>query len=347
MTDRRGTELCLGPTHEELVTGLVAGEVGSYRDLPLRVFQIQTKYRDELRPRAGLLRSRDFVMKDAYSFHDGQDSLRETYRVMYDAYERVFTRCGLRFRAVEAQAGEIGGDVNHEFMAPTEVGEDLVVYAPAGTYAANLEAATCARPAPVESGTRPLLRAHTPGARSVDEVAGFLGIPASQILKCLLYKIPDGAATEVVAALCPGDREVNEHKLARVLGAVPVLLDAADFAAHPALVRGHVGPVGLAPHVARIVAVIPLGRKVDPTVVQAVTDALAEAGLDVLVDDRPGGSAGVRFADADLIGCPYQVIVGRRAAEGIVELRSRDRSVVTETLVDDLVTALARLRHAH
>ncbi|OHV44213.1 proline--tRNA ligase [Pseudofrankia sp. BMG5.36] len=475
VTDRKGTELCLGPTHEELVTSLVAGEVGSYRDLPLRVFQIQTKYRDELRPRAGLLRSRDFVMKDAYSFHDGQDSLRETYRVMYDAYERVFARCGLRFRAVEAQAGEIGGDVNHEFMAPTEVGEDLVVYAPAGTYAANLEAATCARPAPVESGTRPLLRAHTPGARSVDEVAGFLGIPASQILKCLLYKIPDGAGTEVVAALCPGDREVNEHKLARVLGAVPVLLDAADFAAHPALVRGHVGPVGLAPHVARIVAdhhvttgrdwcaganepdhhltgcnhgrdfepdewadivdvragdpspdgsgplaveraveighifqlgtrytvpleatfldaagndlpmvmgcygigisrllsvvveqhhdehgivwpaslapydvaVIPLGRKVDPTVVQAVTDALAEAGLDVLVDDRPGGSAGVRFADADLIGCPYQVIVGRRAAEGIVELRSRDRSVVTETLVDDLVTALARLRHAH
>jgi prolyl-tRNA synthetase len=474
VVDRRGTEFCLGPTHEELVTSLVANEISSYRDLPLRVFQVQTKYRDELRPRSGLVRARDFVMKDGYSFHADQASLGETYEVMRGAYERVFTRCGLRFRAVEAQSGEIGGDRSHEYMAPTDIGEDLVAYAPGGTYAANLEAASSARPEPVAPGTAPLIRVHTPGARTVDEVATLLAIPTSQVLKTMLFKVPGEGGTRVVAVLCPGDREVHELKLARLLAAAPALLDEADFAAHPGLVRGYVGPAGLAARVDRIIAdhhvaagrdwcvganeadhhltgcnvgrdfapdeyadlttvragdpspdgtgplvleraveighifqlgtkytvplgatyldaagaerpmvmgcygigisrlvsvvieqhhdergivwpaqlapydvqVISLGRRVDERLVASVADTLVAAGLEVLVDDRAAGSAGVRFADADLIGCPFQVVLGRRAAEGVAELRTRDRAVVAEVAVEDLPKEIARLREA-
>lgn len=244
LTDRSGRELGLGPTHEEVVAPLVDGEYGSYRDLPVNLYQIQWKYRDEPRPRSGLIRSREFLMKDAYTFDRDVEGLRVSYGTMVAAYRRIFDRCGLSYRIVEADPGLIGGDVNQEFMAPADVGEDLFVSCTACDYAANVEAAACA-PATAEPGDlEPLTEVHTPDAPGIQEVAALLGRPASRLLKSLLYD----AGGQAVAVLVPGDREVNEGKLARALAPLAPagvrMFTDADFD-RLELPKGYVGPAGL------------------------------------------------------------------------------------------------------
>jgi len=243
--DRKDAGFCLSPTAEEVVTALVAGEYSSYRDLPVNIYQINWKYRDELRPRFGLLRAREFLMKDAYSFHTDADDLKHTYQDMYDAYARIFTRCGLEWRAVEAQTGEIGGDTSHEFMAVAAVGEDTFVWCPSCEYAANVEAAR--RKSPTRhDGTvdaPAMTEIDTPDLPGIAVVARHLGVPESTLLKCLVFETDGGDGPRLGAALVPGDRDVNEYALARAVAPASVrLLDDEDFSKHPELPRGYLGP---------------------------------------------------------------------------------------------------------
>ncbi len=240
LEDRKETGFCLSPTAEEVITSLVSGELSSYRDLPVNLYQINWKYRDELRPRFGLLRAREFLMKDAYSFDTDVDGLRLAYKQMYDAYTRIFERCGLTFRAVEAQSGEIGGDINHEFMAVAAVGEDDFVWCRNCDYAANVEAATRAAPAADLPSVVPVMEeVHTPDMPGIALVANFLGVEPSAMLKCIAFEV-DG---QIGLALVPGDDEVNEYALGRALAPRSVrLLGDDDFAAHPELPKGYIGP---------------------------------------------------------------------------------------------------------
>jgi prolyl-tRNA synthetase len=240
LADRHGREMLLGPTHEEVVGPLVAGESASYRDLPLNLYQIGWKYRDERRPRFGLLRGREFLMKDAYSFDRDDHGLRESYRIMLESYRRVFDRCSLDYVIVEGDPGSIGGDVNHEFMAVAEVGEDLFVRCANGDYLADTEAATPMAGAPATEDPEPLVEVDTPGAATIDLVAEQLGVPPERTLKNILFDI-DG---RTVAVLVPGDREVSEKKLARLhFPAVVRRFGDEDFAAH-GYAKGYVGPHG-------------------------------------------------------------------------------------------------------
>src|SRR3954451_15360815 len=242
LEDRKEAGFCLSPTAEEVITSLVAGEYSSYRDLPVNLYQINWKYRDELRPRFGLLRAREFLMKDAYSFHVDTDDLRRTYQDMYDAYTRVFTRCGLTFRPVEAQAGAIGGDVNHEFMAVAAIGEDDFVWCKSCDYAANVEAARrhsrLHTEVPViDAPTRE--KVHTPGLPGIAGVAEHLGVPPSELLKCIAFDL-DG---ELALALVPGDREVNPFALNQAVAPRTArLYTDDDFAARTDLPKGYIGP---------------------------------------------------------------------------------------------------------
>ncbi|HYT30321.1 MAG TPA: proline--tRNA ligase [Actinomycetota bacterium] len=242
LKDRHGRELGLGPTQEEVVTPLVAGDFSSYRDLPVNLYQIEWKYRDEMRPRFGLMRGREFLMKDAYSFDRDQDGLARSYAIMYEAYRRVFDRCGLSYRIVEADPGAIGGDVNHEYMALTPAGEDLFLYCEGCDYAADMEAATPAWPGPAEpAAPHPLEEISTPGAATIQAVATMTGRPAREMLKCMLY----GAGDRTVAVLLPGDREVSDKKVARALWPTPVRLFDEDDFDERGFVKGYVGPQGL------------------------------------------------------------------------------------------------------
>ncbi|MDQ1521500.1 MAG: prolyl-tRNA synthetase [Actinomycetota bacterium] len=241
LVDRKETAFCLSPTAEEMIATIAAGELSSYRDLPVNLYQIQWKYRDELRPRFGLLRAREFLMKDAYSFDADVDGLRASYKKMYDAYVRVFERCGLTFRAVEAQAGEMGGDINHEFMAVAAVGEDDFVWCRNCDYAANVEAARRAQLEEVAGQTDvpPMEELHTPGLPDIQGVADLLGAEPATLLKSMVFDA-DG---ELGIALVPGDREVNEYALARAVAPRKVrLYGDDDFKAHPELPKGYIGP---------------------------------------------------------------------------------------------------------
>ena len=243
LTDRKDTGFALAPTAEEVITVTVAGEYGSYRDLPVNLYQFGWKYRDELRPRFGLLRSREFLMKDAYSFDADIEGLKASYKLMYDAYHRVFERCGLSFRPVEAQAGEIGGDVNHEFMAVAAVGEDDFVWCRSCDYAANVEAALRAAPDGATAGdgtaSEAMAPEHTPDLPGIKGVAEFLGVEPAEMLKCIAFDV-DG---EMGLALVPGDREVNPFALTQALPGRKVRLwEDADFDAHPDVPKGYIGP---------------------------------------------------------------------------------------------------------
>jgi prolyl-tRNA synthetase len=243
LKDRKDTQYCLSPTAEEVITTLVAQEYGSYRDLPVNLYQINWKYRDELRPRFGLLRGREFLMKDSYSFDLDTEGLRATYKQMYDAYHRVFERCGLTFRPVEAQSGEIGGDVNHEFMAVAAVGEDDFVWCKACDYAANVEAARRQSPDgsidPGPDTAPPPEKVSTPDLASIAGVSKFLGVEPNTTLKVIVFDV-DG---EVGLAVVPGDRDVNEFALAAALAPKPVrLFGDADWEAHPEIPKGYIGP---------------------------------------------------------------------------------------------------------
>ena len=217
LTDRNNREFCLGPTHEEIITALIRSEVRSYRQLPLRLYQIQNKYRDEMRPRFGLMRGREFIMKDMYSFDRDEEGLDRSYWDAYHAYERIFSRCGVQAKPGEADSGAIGGDMTHEFMVLADSGEDLVLYCPDCDYAANVERAEC-RPIEVQEKDPNLFRAlkevHTPGASTIDEISDFLNVKPEDCIKTLIYSADD----RPVAALIRGDHSLNEIKLQKVLG---------------------------------------------------------------------------------------------------------------------------------
>lgn len=241
--DRHERDFCLGPTHEEVITDLFRREVNSYRQLPQSFYQIQTKFRDEIRPRFGLMRGREFLMKDAYSFDRDEAGARLNYQKMYDAYHRIFTRCGLTFRAVEADTGLIGGTSSHEFMVLADTGEETIVYSDQGTFAANVERAEVLAPEKPESDALGELKAvSTPNCRTIEEVTAFLNVPAHRLVKTLLYS----TGKETVAVLVRGDHAANEIKLKKLLGVSEIEL------AGPATVEtvtgapvGFAGPIGL------------------------------------------------------------------------------------------------------
>jgi prolyl-tRNA synthetase len=243
LKDRYDRDFCFGPTHEEVVTDLIRREIRSYRDLPKNLYQVQVKFRDEVRPRFGLMRGREFLMKDAYSFHvDLADAQRE-YRNMFDAYTRIFQRCGLTFRPVEAGTGAIGGDQSHEFQVLAASGEDAIVSCDRCGYAANVEKAEV-RPAPVPDGAgRALERVATPGKRTVEEVSAFLGQPAERFVKTLVYRLESGGA---IAVLVRGDHSLSETKLAATLGGQAAALADEDTVQRlTGAPVGFAGPVGL------------------------------------------------------------------------------------------------------
>ena len=465
LTDRRGARYVLGPTHEEIFTQVVKDQATSYKDLPVILYQIQTKYRDEARPRSGVLRGREFQMKDSYSFDVDDEGLAESYRLHREAYIRIFERLGFDYRVVSAVSGAMGGSASEEFLAPAAAGEDTFADCPSCGYAANTEAVTVPV-SPVDgTGHGALEELDTPDTPTIETLAAHLGVPASATLKNLLVTV-DG---EMTAVGVPGDREVDLGKLAEHLAPATVeLVTAEDFEGRPDLVRGYIGPTGqrrfryladprVAPgtawitgankpgrHARNVVCgrdfevdryldvvvvepgdpcpecgaglrldraieighIFQLGRKyadafgldvlgrdgkpvrvtmgsygigvsravaalaeqtadehglcwpreVAPADVHVVAAGktvqtelaldlsakLEAAGVRVLVDDRAGVSPGVKFTDAELIGVPAILVVGRRAAEGVVELKDRRTGEREEITVEQ---ALARLTH--
>jgi prolyl-tRNA synthetase len=244
LKDRNDRSFCLGPTHEEIFTDIIRNEVTSYRQLPINLYQIQTKYRDEKRPRFGLMRSREFIMKDSYSFDQDQAGLDKSYDDMYEAYEKIFTRCGLAFRAVEADSGAIGGTNTHEFTAISEYGESEIAYCDYCDFAATTERAECIDEIGEDASELKMEEVMTPDCKTIVQVAEFLGVPTKQTMKALLYKAED----KFVAAFVRGDRELNEIKLINALNIPEHALEFADEAEMGPLVgcvAGYTGPMGL------------------------------------------------------------------------------------------------------
>ncbi len=245
--DRHQRDFCYGPTHEEVITDLVRREVRSYRDLPLNLYQIQTKFRDEIRPRFGLMRGREFCMKDAYSFDQDEEGAEKSYWIMFEAYRRIFTRTDLEFRPVEAETGNIGGSFSHEFMVLADSGEDSIVFCTSCEYAANVEKAEIRppqdQPQQRQGGAKEELRlVETRGKRTVEDVTRFLGVDPSRLIKSLIYRTDKGD----YAVLVGGNREANEYKIKKVLDADSATLagpeQVKEILGVPA---GYVGPVGM------------------------------------------------------------------------------------------------------
>ncbi|MDX1382796.1 MAG: proline--tRNA ligase [Thermoanaerobaculia bacterium] len=287
--DRHDRDFCFGPTHEEVITDVVRGEIKSYRQLPVNLYQIQTKFRDEIRPRFGLMRGREFLMKDAYSFDVDAEGMASSYEAMRAAYRSVFDACHLDYTVVEADSGTIGGSFSHEFMVLASTGESVVVSCPGCAYSANVERAEAATEAPQPAVESALEEVSTPGAKTVEEVTAMLDIPASRLVKTLLYSA-DGA---VVAVAVRGDHEVNEVKLQNHLDVLELRLASdAEVAAATSAPVGFAGPVGLADEV-RLVA-------------------------DRATEGMSGFVVGANRADAHLVGAQW----GRDATpESFVDLR--------------------------
>lgn len=243
LKDRNDRELCLAPTHEEVITDLVRREVRSYRELPCNLYQIQTKFRDEIRPRFGVMRSREFIMKDAYSFDIDEQGAEKSYMAMFDAYRNIFRRCGLRFRSVEADTGEIGGKFSHEFMVLADTGEDIIISCDTCDYAANLERAEVGGEAPRAGKQGGAYRkVATPDKKKVEEVAAFLNVPARKLVKTLLFATDKGT----VGVLVAGDREVNPTKVKNALSFRYVeLTDERTIEEATGGPLGFSGPIGL------------------------------------------------------------------------------------------------------
>jgi prolyl-tRNA synthetase len=242
LKDRHGRDFCLGPTHEEVITDLVRDEVRSYKELPLNLYQIQSKYRDEIRPRFGVLRGREFIMKDAYSFDIDEDGLQESYQKMYDAYCNIYSRCGLEYRPVEADTGAIGGSDSHEFMVLADAGEDIVVYCEECNYAANLELAK-SKSETVKNNeeAKELEIIDTPDITTIEELVAELDLPAEKMIKAVLYQGKD----EIILALVRGDYQVNDIKLGNLLDIVNLELISDEAYESLNTVKGFTGPVNL------------------------------------------------------------------------------------------------------
>ncbi len=469
--DRNGRDFCLGPTHEEIFTDIIRNDVSSYRQLPQNLYQIQHKYRDEARPRFGLMRSREFIMKDAYSFDKDQEGLDKSYEDMYNAYDRIFTRCGLTFRPVEADTGAIGGAGSHEFTALSEIGESEIAYCENCDMAATVERAACVdAPADADSiEMLPMEEVHTPGTKSIEEVASFLNIDKSKTIKALLFERYDdeGNVCGYVAAFVRGDRELNmiklvnaldipehaiafadEEKMGAVTGTVggftgptklhdcTMVVDSElvglknmcagackedhhilnvnygrDYSAdivtdlkvlqegdpcpccgapvkhtrgievgqvfklgtkysepmgatymdenmdeHPivmgcygigvtrtlaAVVEQHhdddgiIWPIAVAPYHAMVTLVKP-EDEVQSKVADEIYNALMDAGVEVIMDDRDE-RPGVKFKDADLLGIPIRITVGKMAPEGKVEYKLRRDADKQELTVEEAI----------
>ena len=252
LKDRNGRDFCLGPTHEEIFTDVIRNDVSSHRQLPMNLYQIQTKYRDEARPRFGLMRSREFIMKDAYSFDKDYEGLDKSYQDMYEAYERIFTRCGLTFRPVEADTGAIGGSNSHEFTALSEVGESEIAYCEHCEMAATVERAECVDAAADGDDVELLAleEVYTPNTKTIEEVAGFLGVTEDKTIKALLFVTynEEGKENGYVAAFIRGDRELNMIKLVNALNIPEHSIEFADeekIGAATGCVGGFTGPMGL------------------------------------------------------------------------------------------------------
>lgn len=252
LKDRNGRDFCLGPTHEEIFTDIARADITSHRQLPVNLYQIQTKYRDEARPRFGLMRSREFIMKDAYSFDKDDSGLDESYKKMFNAYEKIFKRCGLDCRPVEADSGAIGGSNSHEFTAISEVGESEIAFCESCDMAATLERAATvdAKPTGSENDFLLLEDVHTPDSKTIEEVAKYLGITEDKTMKALLFVTYDeeGNKDKYVAAFVRGDRELNMTKLINALNIPEHVIEFADekeMSAETGCVGGFTGPIGL------------------------------------------------------------------------------------------------------
>lgn len=306
--DRKDNEFCMGPTHEEVITDIARREVKSYRQMPVNFYQIQTKFRDEIRPRFGLMRGREFIMKDAYSFDVDSSAADLSYDKMYQAYNRIFERCGLNFRAVEADTGSIGGSASHEFMVLASSGEDAIVSCNACRYAANVEKAEGVKQQPGGAGQQALTKVHTPDQKTIAEVAEFLHLPQSDTVKALVVSNGEG---RFVMALVRGDHELNELKLKNHLG-----WDEIRMATDEEILRFTGSPPGF---------LGPLGLKEELTVVADYTvESMSDFVIGANETDQhyTGANAGrdfeiSRIADIRLIGagdpCP-------RCAAGILEV---------------------------
>ena len=500
LKDRKGAELCLGPTHEEVITNYVRAGVQSYKQLPVTLYQIQTKFRDEIRPRFGLMRGREFIMKDAYSFDVSEEAMVVSYERMREVYRNIFTRCGLRFTPVEADSGAIGGSGSEEFMVDADTGEDAIAVCRATGYAANLEKAVSRIPAPAACPeTVAMHKEPTPGATSCEALlALFPELPMTRLLKTILYHVTfdvealahkqgvdakDVPAEGIVAVMCRGDRELNEVKLANHLNALKLeLASEEEVKAATGADVGYAGPIGLADHVrlladasvngvegflcggnetdthyldvhfgrdleqpetadfgtvqagdlvvdagegdvpadaaieitrgievghifqlgtkyseamdarfldvdqkqkpiwmgcygigvsrvaasaieqnhddagmiwpleiapyAVVLIQMKVGDETQDAVCTRIHDELEAAGIDVLWDERPKVRPGAKFKDADLIGVPLRIVVGRDAADDKVEWNPRVQTEGTPTEVIDTATAIARVKSA-
>jgi prolyl-tRNA synthetase len=243
LKDRHERSFVLGPTHEEVITSIARDAINSYKKLPVNMYQIQTKYRDEVRPRFGVIRAREFIMKDAYSFDTTRDGLDQSYQAMYDAYMKIFTRAGLNFRAVEADAGAIGGKGTHEFMALSEIGEDTIAYCTSCSYAANLEKAEVVFQGQASGEqAKDMDKLHTPGVKSIKQLVEFLNIPADHMVKSLLFVVDD----RFVLTLVRGDHELNDIKLKNMFDANVIRIasesEVLEVIGAPA---GFIGPIGM------------------------------------------------------------------------------------------------------
>jgi prolyl-tRNA synthetase len=247
--DRHDNPFCLGPTHEEVITDLIRHEINSYKQLPANFYQIQTKFRDEVRPRFGVMRAREFIMKDAYSFHATQASLQQTYDVMHQTYSNIFTRIGLNFRAVLADTGSIGGTGSHEFHVLADSGEDDIVFSSTGDYAANIEMAEALAPGKNAAPALPMEKIATPGRKTIDDVAAFLKLPKTQLLKTLIVlgKPDDSGKQALVALVLRGDHTLNEVKAGKLPQVASPLTLAPDTRVLSELGAevGSLGPIGL------------------------------------------------------------------------------------------------------
>ncbi|WP_109781428.1 proline--tRNA ligase [Streptomyces sp. CG 926] len=340
LKDRKGADYLLGPTHEEIFTLVVKDQCTSYKDLPVMLYQIQTKYRDEARPRSGVLRGREFQMKDSYSFDVSDEGLAESYRLHREAYVRIFERLGLDHRIVSAVSGAMGGSASEEFLAPAEAGEDTFADCPSCDYAANTEAVTFAL-APVSAEHPALEEVDTPDTPTIETLAAHLGVPASATLKNLLVKV-DG---EITAVGVPGDREVDLGKLGEHLApAVVELVTAEDFEGRPDLVRGYVGPQGLDkvryladPRVAPGTSWVTGANRADTHARNVVCgrDFEVDRYLDVVVvepgDPCPSCGAGLKLDRAIEIGHIFQL--GRKYADAFgLDVLGREGKPVRVTM---------------
>jgi len=326
--DRHERDFCFGPTHEEVVTNLMRGELNSYKQLPLNVYQIQTKFRDEIRPRFGVMRAREFIMKDSYSFHSDIESLKKTYQIMYDTYVKIFTRLGLRFRAVLAVTGQIGGDFSHEFQVLAESGEDIIVYSDQSDYAANIERAeNLEKTTPVKEGD------NSPDGKGKLKFAR--GIEVGQV-----FQLGDKYSKSMnLTVLDESGKAIHPQMGCYGIG-VSRILAAAIEQNNDA--KGIIWPDAMAPFQ---IAIVPMQMHKAYRVRDAAMklyNELKNAGFEVLLDDR-NERAGVMFSTMDLIGIPHRLVISERGIDaGTIEYKHRTSDAVENIPMDQIVAMLQK-----